>query len=398
MPQVISFRGYVRIKVISADCTALLSFLNLKGIQIIDIQYVDDLSVRFCIRRRDYKHVKQILKQREEQLRVLSVFGAYWNIKKLYRRPVLVFGVLFLLFLVLYLPTRILFVGVVGNDKVPTNLILDKAESCGITFGVSRESLRSEKIKNRLLESVPELQWVGVNSYGCFAVISVEEKSSRRNTDATPFCTNIVAARDGVITEIAVTKGTVKCEVGQSVKKGQVLVSGYADHGFKLTVTGADAEIFAQTGRSLIVTTPSVFQKRMAISKEEYRYSLILGKKLINFSKDSGILGSDCVRIYTEYYIVLPGGYQLPLGIAKEQRLYYSTETENVSGELSYAWVYDAAESYLTDTMVAGETISKYTYFESDEGVCRLYGTYRCREMIGRMRKEVTLNYYEQRN
>lgn len=394
----ISFRGYVQMKVISADCTALLHFLNLKGIQITDVRFVDDLTICFCVRRRDHKYVRQLLKEREEQTRVLSVFGAYWNVKKLFRRPILVFGVLFLLFLIIYLPTRILFVGVVGNDDVPTNLILDKAENCGITFGVSRESIRSEKVKNRLLESIPELQWVGVNSYGCFAVISVQEMTDNKTEETAPFCENIVAARDGIITQIAVTRGVAKCEVGQSVKKGQVLVSGYADHGFKLTATGADAEIFAQTGRSLTVITPSVFQKRTRICKEETRYSLILGKKLINFSKDSGILDSDCVRIYTDYYIVLPGGYRLPVGIAKEQWVYYDTETEIVSDELSYAWVYEAAESYLINTMVAGETISKYTYFELDEGVCRLYGTYRCREMISRMRKEEILKQYEQRN
>lgn len=394
----ISFLGYVRIKAISADCTALLHFLNLKGIRITDIQYVDDLSVCFSIRRQDYKYVKQLLKQREEQVQVLSVFGIYWNVMKLLRRPVLLFGILILLFLILYLPTKVLFVGVVGNVDVPTNLILDKAESCGITFGASRERIRSEKVKNRLLESIPELQWVGVNSYGCFAVISVEEINDHNKEEATPLCANIVAARDGVITEISVTRGSTKCEVGQSVKKGQVLVSGYADHGFKLTATGAEAEIFAQTGRSLTVISPSVFQRRTKIRDEERRYSLILGKKLINFSKDSGILGGDCVRIYMDYYVVLPGGFRLPVGIAIEQYVHYDTETVIVSDEQNYTWVYEAAESYLTQSMVAGETISKYTYLELDEGVCRLYGTYRCREMISRMRKEGILKQYEQRS
>ena len=394
----ISFRGYVRIRVVSADSTALLYYLNQKGIQIVDIQCIDDLTVCFSIRRQDYKYVKQLLKQREEQVEVLSVFGAYWNIKKLLKRPVLVAGVLFLLFLVLYLPSRILFIGVQGNHAVPTNLVLDKAEACGIAFGVSRESLRSEKVKNHLLESIPELQWVGVNSYGCFALISVEEKDEPEIEERVPFCANIVADRDGVITDIAVTKGTVKCEVGQSVKQGQVLVSGYADYGFKLVTEGAEAEIFAQTGRSLTLITPSVFQKRTKIYKEEKRYSLILGKKLINFSKDSGILGGDCVRIYTDYYIVLPGGYRLPLGIAKEQQMYYNTETDIVSDEQSYDWIYEAAESCLHNAMIAGEILSEYTYFELDEGVCRLYGTYRCREMISRMRKEEIFKHYEQRN
>lgn len=394
----ISFFGQVRLKVISADSTMLLHHLSRNGIQLFDVQHMDELTVNFSINRQDYRYVKQFLKQREDSFEIVSLFGVYWKIKKLLKRPVLIVGILLLLFLVLYLPTRVLFVGIQGNHAVPTKLILEQAEECGIRFGASREHVRSEKVKNLLLESIPELQWAGINTYGCFAVISVDEEPDQGPKKDSGTYSNIVAVRDGVITQISVTKGTPKCEVGQSVRQGQVLVSGYADYGFKLTATGAEAEIFAQTGRSLTAITPAVFEKRGSAYKEETRYSLLLGKKLINFYKDSGILGGNCVRIYEEYYVVLPGGYRLPLGFVKEQRIHYEIRTEKTTEAGSFSWLSEAAESYLNSSMLAGEILSKYTFLKEDEGVCRLYGTYRCREMISRIRKEEILQDYEQRN
>lgn len=394
----ISFYGCVRLKVTSAECTQLLYLLSQKGVQIFDIQYVDELTVYFSIYRRDYKAVKQILSQREEHLITVSLFGTYWRIKSLLKRPVLVIGVLFLLFLILYLPTKVLFVGVSGNHTVPTNLILEKASACGISFGASRENVRSEKVKNQLLESIPELQWAGINTYGCFAVISVEEEKNQLQDEKESLHGNIVAVRDGVITQVSVTKGTAKCEVGQSVKQGQILVSGYADYGFKMVATGADAEIFAQTARSVSVITPSVFQKRTMVCRKENRYSLLVGKKLINFYKDSGILGGDCVRIYEDYYVILPGGFQLPIGFAIEQRYYYDTQTETVSEEELYSLLSETAETYLDRSMLAGEILGTYTHIYTEENACRLSGTYRCREMISRIRKEEILQQYEQRN
>ena len=83
----------------------------------------------------------------------------------------MVIGLCLLLLLVCILPTRVLFMRVEGNESIPENLILEAAEDCGIRFGASRSAVRSEKVKNGILSRISELQWVGVNTKGCIAVI-----------------------------------------------------------------------------------------------------------------------------------------------------------------------------------------------------------------------------------
>ena len=88
-------------------------------------------------------------------------------------RPVLLAGLGILFLLAMYLPSRVLFIRVEGNMQIPDRQILAAAEECGIRFGASRREVRSEKVKNALLSSVPQLQWAGVNTAGCVATISV---------------------------------------------------------------------------------------------------------------------------------------------------------------------------------------------------------------------------------
>ena len=63
-------------------------------------------------------------------------------------------------------------------------------------------------------------------------------------------------SRDGFIVSATVTRGNFLCRVGQSVKAGQVLISGYTDCGICIQATRAEGEIYAQTSRDFAAVTP----------------------------------------------------------------------------------------------------------------------------------------------
>jgi hypothetical protein len=51
------------------------------------------------------------------------------------------------------------------------------------------------------------------------------------------------------------------------------------------------------------------------------RYSILLGKKRINFYKGSGIYDGSCVKMVSQYHLTLPGDYVLPVTVVKEEPL-----------------------------------------------------------------------------
>lgn len=389
-----SMAGMVTVELTSADVAGAMQGINDLGIQIFKAQPRGDLTVQFEIYRRDFRVVGRFAAKRGERLKVLGRRGLYWTAKGLLKRPVLVLGVTALLFLALFVPSRVYFVRVEGNQTVPARLILEAAEQSGIGFGASRRAVLSEKMKNALLSAVPQLQWAGVNTYGCVAVITVRERAQTAPAEPEPAVSSIVAARDGVIISCTVTRGNGLCAVGQAVQAGETLISGYTDCGLSITATRAEGEVMAETRRNLTVCTPSEQLQRGDVEAETVRYSLLIGKKRINFYKGSGISDGSCVKMYSEYVLTLPGGFQLPAVLIKETVISYESETAAVEEQTAQQRLSDFAAHYLGQQMIAGQIMGRAEFFDTSDGVYCLTGEYACTEMIGRVQTEQIGEYH----
>lgn len=390
-----SFGGMVRLEYTAADISAGMRAVNRAGITVYQAERVDDLTLRFSVARRDHKLLRRLIRSRGERLVSLRSLGLYWTAKRLLCRPILMAGILLLLGLTLFLPTRVLFVEVEGNASVPANLILSKATEHGVHFWSTRKDLRSEKIKNALIQSIPELQWVGINTVGCRAVISVRERTDAVLEQEEPVVSSIVADRDGVIQEMTVIQGSPLCRTGQSVKKGQVLISGYWDLGICIQATEAKGEIYAETTRSFSAGIPAQWLKKTEETRVEKKYSLIIGKNRINFDNNSGISGDSCGKMYEEYYLTLPGGFRLPIALAVETWTQYGTVEAVLDEGQAGAQLSAFAEDQLTGHMIAGRINARFESITCLDGLFYLTGKYACYEMIGRTRPEEILQNNE---
>ncbi len=398
MRQFTSASGFLAVKLMGADIPNLLQRVVKTGITLFRVQQKDLLTVYVWVRRRDLVGLKKIAENQGASATVIKRIGFYWFFRSLIRRPVMLLGITLILLLSWFVPTRILFISVEGNTATPANLILEKASQCGIFFGADRREVRSEKVKNSLLEALPELQWAGVNTYGCTAVITVTERTQKDESSVSRGVSSIVAERDGIIHSCTVTNGNPLCIEGQAVRAGETLVSGYTDCGIKIQATRAKAEIYAQTMRQLTVKTPLDFSQKGEIYQVSQKYSLILGKKRINLFKDSGISPTGCDKMYLQYYCVLPGGFQLPIAVSVERWYYRNTDTVTVGSEVSHDRAENFALDYLAGQMLSGRILGKLESIEISDAVCTLTGRYICLEMIGRERSEEIIKHHGKSN
>ena len=388
-----SLSGYIAVQLIGANIPNLLDKVTNAGIHLFQIQQMDMLTVQIWVRRGDFAKLRIIAKKQGTQMTVVQRTGIYWMLTSLLHRPVIVAGIILILLMSWFIPTRVLFISVEGNETIPSNLILEKAAQCGITFGANRREVRSEKMKNNLLAALPELQWTGINTYGCTAVISVKERTQSEKPLVNRGVSSIVAERDGIIHSCTVTSGNPLCTEGQAVKAGEILVSGYRDCGIKIQATRSKAEIYAQTVRQITVKSPLDYTQKGNVHRVTEKYSLILGKKRINFFKDSGISPAGCDKMYLQYYCVLPGGFMLPIAITVERLQYYQTDNVTAASEMSQVSAKEFAQVYLTDQMLSGKILGKQESAEIADAVYTLTGRYICLEMIGRERNEEIIKY-----
>ena len=383
-----SLTGLVTVEITSAAPGALLGMITDRGITLMNVEWITDLTLRCQIRRRDYVLLRSILEKRGETLKISGRKGLYWPLRAMGKRPVLTAGIGLLLLLILFLPSRVLFLRVEGNERIPGAQVLEAAQVCGIRFGASRRAVRSEKVKNALLGALPELQWAGVNTRGCVAVISVKEREPLEEKVTGMEVRSIVAGKDGIVESCTATEGNLLCKVGQAVKKGEVLISAYTDCGICIRVSSAEGEVFARTRGKISVITLSQCTFQSDVTDKKEKFSLLIGKKRINLWKDSGIWEGSCDRMYEEYYVTLPGGFSLPVALVRETYLFRNTETISPDSEVIQADLSEAARNYLTARMVAGGILNGTEEFFQEEDTCILNGIYLCREMIGRVQTE----------
>ena len=258
--------------------------------------------------------------------------------------------------------------------------------------------MRSEELKNALLSSFPQLQWLGVTTKGSVATIHVTERSiPEKGLETDGMYPGICAARDGIISSIIIERGTPLVQVGQRVKEGDLLISGYSDCGIKIRAEKPSGEVFAYTVRNLTVLTPHNAMFRESTRKSHCCYKVRFGKKVINLCNHSGIHDTSCVKMYEEYYWTLPGGFHLPVAVIKVS----SQQHELVHADMSedtQPWLERYARMYLQTQMIAGEILDEILTWDNKESIQQLRVSYACREMIGQRNNEETFDHYAEDN
>lgn len=374
--------GALRVKLTGAQPEQTLSLMAEK-VSMEDVTKHSELEVSFAICRRDLPAVEEIAHRHGDDLRVVEEIGLPALGKNLAKQWLLCLTALGLILATWVVPNHIFLFQVEGNDTVPRRRILEQAAVAGLRFGVSRGEIRSEQIKNRLLEQIPELKWVGVNTKGCLAVISVEQRQNPRQETPSP-PGNIVAGIDGSVTNVIVTNGTALCAPGDGVRKGQVLISGYTDLGRSTRVEAARGEIYAQTQRENQVMIPAEWWASQANTRVEKKYALIFGKKRIKFHSDSGILYPGCGKMTEIKQLLLPGGWPLPVALVVECYQVCDLQSLPRQEETAQRMLETASRWQIQGQMIAGQIqLSSLRLERRKHGYC-LEGTYRCLEMIGR--------------
>lgn len=385
----------IHLEVTSSDLAGRLRHINELGIPVSGVCQKDQLTASFTLRRSDYGAVEAYLRKKGDEVRLISAHGPGYLLLQVGKKPILTAAVICLFFLTLWIPTRVLFVKVEGNETTSSHEVRQCAEAAGVYFGARIKQVRSERVKNKLLSEIPRLQWVGVNTRGCVATIHVVEREEAQQEKEDQIA-SVVSSADALVTDLTVTRGNALCKPGDIVRQGQVLISGYTDCGIKIQAANAQGEVFGQTVYRRQLIFPSKYLQKGRTLKISRNLFLLIGKKEIKIFKDSGISGGVCDKMYASYYLTLPGGFQLPFGVAVETCVYRETAPVTIPQEEVQAYMERSAQLFLTACMISGQVLSSQQTIQAREDCYCLTGRYLCREMIGRIQYEKIGVYHEQ--
>lgn len=375
MDPILFLRGWVRLRLTSADCAGRLREISREN-RLEQISFEEGFAVSFVMLR---SRMKDLPIREGERLELLEQGGVPAMLARFWRWRRLSALILVLLALSVFLPSRVWFLEVEGNAEIPRRLILEYASACGVSFGASRREIRSEQVKNHLLWAIPELRWAGVNTQGCRAVITVRERDGQEQ-EPEQLPGDLIAVRDALVTQVTIQTGTARIAPGQAVRAGQMLISGSEDLGITVRVDRAEGEVYGLTKRSVTAALPENTLLRREKGRQIRRLSILIGKKRVNFSDDSGILYGTCVKMRTVKNLKLPGGFELPVALVMET--YDLCDTQQVQRPDARNLLLEAARADAQSNMIAGTILEEKTSLDGQT----LTAQFSCREMIARFR------------
>ncbi len=218
-----------------------------------------------------------------------------------------------------------------GADGEDTEKILLELKEAGLSAGKMWNRLDLSEIEHNTLIASDSVSWLNINRRGSVAYVKVSDKILHIPEPEPDGYANIVAVRDCVIEEIIVKRGYAMVKKGETVKKGQVLISGVIPTELGGGFCYAEGEV-----NGIYTDTVSVDVKNEKTEKEYgkrsvCKISLNFFGKNINIFKKHRQVGENCDIIEEKEDLVI--GKKLPISVIKDYTYPYELISTPLSSE-----------------------------------------------------------------
>lgn len=154
------------------------------------------------------------------------------------------------------------------------------AGNYGITIGSQGMHIDQEDMRNHVLLELHDVSWLTVNVKGCVAYVQVVERQRPPEIAQEDGVWNIVAARDGLVTQVRALNGKALVAAGSTVTEGQLLVTGiYETRDQRTYMTHSLGTVEARTWYELSVSVPLEVTEKSGEKQERTAISIDFGKK-----------------------------------------------------------------------------------------------------------------------
>ena len=375
--------GWAKIRLMGACPEECLTDLAQKGLRFQFVTKTDDVTAIIKVPLNRVEPVCSLASKQMCTAEVLELRGLYPNLIRMKGRLLLFPMLMAVIFLCWEIQSRSWFFTVSGNETVSSYEILQSLWENGVYCGAKVSKMDMDELRNRVLEQIPSLAWITVNTEGPMAEIEVRQRQDKPaiGSDAAP--TNLVAAKTGRIERMEITSGTPQVREGDYVQAGQLLVSGISMLDKTCILTRADGEVYGITWNKVRAVLPRNAAKKIYDGKECVRYSLILGKKKINFYKSSRISYGNYDKITENTEVCLPSGIELPIAVVKTTFRSYDPQPVSMNEASAEQILRSAVNKQVKGAMSAGRILSQELRLREENCGYTLTGTVKCEEEIG---------------
>lgn len=346
-------RGYLVITVTGKYPERFLNVCAGRHILVWDLFPCSTTVFRCCISNRGFRLLPPVVKKTNVQVKIIKKCGLPVVFERLKKRKWFLTGLGAFIVLLIVLNQFIWKIEISGCKTVSAREVRAALSDCGLKVGAFRPFLDEKQLQNQMLIKMPELAWLWADKSGSKVMVQVKERVLKPEIyKADDFC-NIIAAKDGVIESMIVRNGNPMVGLGDTVRQGDMLVSGLivSEKGVEPRTVQSEAEIYARVWYEKTKAYSLWCSKKNETGKVEKKHTLHLFGWDVNLFFRGETSFTEFSEEVTTQELTFFGKY-LGLGftsrVYREERITYekmSAESVAESGKLEIEAMFDESAS-----------------------------------------------------
>ncbi len=380
--------GYV---IIIVDGYFLEKFINIcthRNIRLWNLKWQSKSRVIMKLSIANFKLLRPVAKKTKCRVHIVSKKGIPFIVNRYRNRKAFVIGLCVCIITFFVISSFVWDISVSGNNNIPTEVILERLKENGVKTGSLKFNINTDQIVENMMLQINDLARISVSLKGTRIYIELTERTKPPELINKHIPCNIVASRDGVIYSIVAKEGLETVKIGDTVTKGQLLITGKVDN-----IKNPEApplmvhSIGTVKARTWYEATAKVDQKLVTAKrtgKKKDQYSIVLfSKKLKVFHRKIPYNNSEHVEVKKK--LTLGADFVLPFEMVIDQYFEYQLEESKIDLATAKKIASEKAiEEAQKEIPQHAEIVKKnIVEFEDEDGVKSVRAIVECIEDIG---------------
>lgn len=388
-------RGYLKIKISGYSPERFLNLCKHKEIEMWGLEAKSN-TYEMYMTVKGFRKLKPILRKTRTRITILERYGVPFFFYKYRKRKIFLYGIFLCIMIIFTLSRFIWNIDIKGNQTITDEVVIEYLETTGVFHGMKRSDVDCEKIDTGIRKNFNEIIWVSASLEGCNIIVQVKENTDTfqvSQTEENP--ADLIATAEGTILEIVTRSGVPCVKEGDTVKTGDLLVSGTVevknDAGeiVREDYKAADADIYAEVIIPYEDLCETIYQEKVYTNK---RHKLVY-MNLFGYHIGLGIKNNETKNYEItseETQLKLHQNFKLPIYFGKSMGKGYQLQKRERTEEEKEIILNHNLELYCKELEERGIVIlEKQIELIEDTTGTKAKGYFKVKQSIATVRKSV---------
>lgn len=330
--------GYLRITIEGYYIERFINISRSKKYMMWNIKKCNEINMELNIEIKDFKEFCKIAKKTQCKIKIKAKKGLPFLIEKYKKRKFFLLFLCLIIFAIILSSNFIWNIDIIEENGENLENVMEDVKNAGLNIGKLKSKIDTKEIINKIRLNRKDIAWMGIELKGTNAIVKIVKASEKPDIIAEDEYCNIVSDKDGVITKINAQNGTANVKVGDTIKKGDILINGWMEGkytGIRYVHAKGNVEARVWYTKSKKIEYKTTEKEETGRIDTVYamkinKFKINFPKKLSNFEIYDTIETENKVRIFSNFYLPI----SVIKTINKEQKLVDKTYSIEEAKEL----------------------------------------------------------------